>query len=251
MKADSHETWMRLQSFRFDDSGADFQFTDRLARENGWSSSFAGKVVEEYRRFLFLAIVARHPVTPSDEVDQAWHLHLCYTRSYWDELCGKVLGRPLHHGPTKGGGSERRKFDDWYRQTLESYEEFFGEAPPPEIWPPSESRFRRANWTRVDRTRHLVLSKRVLAAVSAIGLLAVFLQGCTDAEGKAMFVLYGFWGLLIVVVAIAVANYRNGGGGGGKGGSGWFGGGCGGGFGCGGDSGCGGGGCGGGGCGGS
>ncbi len=42
---------------------------------------------DEYRRFAFLAATAGHPVTPSDAVDQAWHLHLTYSRDYWDRFC--------------------------------------------------------------------------------------------------------------------------------------------------------------------
>ena len=67
-------------------------------------------MISEYRRFVFLALAAGHPVTPSDQVDQAWHLHLLYTNSYWNRFCGETLGRRLHHGPTQGGASERDKF---------------------------------------------------------------------------------------------------------------------------------------------
>ena len=78
------------------------------------------RAIEEYKRFVFLAMAAGHPVTPLDEVDQVWHLHLCYTRSYWEDLCGEVLRAPLHHGPTRGGAAERARFDDQYRRTLAS-----------------------------------------------------------------------------------------------------------------------------------
>ena len=98
------ELWQRIAAFEFDPVDAALPFSRRLARDNGWSDAFAQRAVEEYRRFVFLAMVAGHPVTPSDEVDQVWHLHLCYTRSYWEDLCGEVLPRPLHHGPTRGGG---------------------------------------------------------------------------------------------------------------------------------------------------
>jgi hypothetical protein len=100
----------RLAAFEFDKADAAFPFSARLARDNGWSREYAAAVLEEYRRFLFLAVAAGHPVTPSDQVDQAWHLHLLYTRSYWDDLCGDVLQRPLHHGPTRGGTAESEKF---------------------------------------------------------------------------------------------------------------------------------------------
>ncbi len=87
----NNELWQRLEAFELNDSEADFCFSTRLAQENGWSEAFARRVIREYKRFLYLAKSAGHPVTPSDQVDQAWHLHLCYTRSYWNELCANVL----------------------------------------------------------------------------------------------------------------------------------------------------------------
>lgn len=144
----------RIESFVLDEPGAALPFTSRLAREQGWSHVFAGRVVGEYKRFLVLAMEAGHPVTPSEEVDQAWHLHLVYTRSYWQRLCGDVLGRELHHEPTSGGPSEGAKFVDWYARTLDSYRRLFGEEPPEDIWPPPQRRFANAAACRwVDRTR--------------------------------------------------------------------------------------------------
>ncbi len=116
-------------------------FLRRLARENRWSLSYAQRVIEEYRRFMFLAIVAGHPVTPSEEVDQAWHLHLMYTRSYWDEFCRQVLGKPIHHEPTRGGPSERERHHAQYERTLASYRQWFERQPPSDIWPTTETRF--------------------------------------------------------------------------------------------------------------
>ena len=115
------ELYRRVQAFHFDPDDATYTFAMRLAKENGWTPAFTQRVIEEYRRFAFLAAAAGHPVSPSDAVDQAWHLHLVYTRSYWDEFCGKVLRTPLHHDPSSGGRAERAKFDDWYARTLRSY----------------------------------------------------------------------------------------------------------------------------------
>ena len=128
-RAAGHPVWRKLIEFKFDDPETTLTFTRRLARENSWSPALAERVVAEYRRFLFLTQVAGHPVTPSEEVDQAWHLHLVYTRSYWEELCGKVFGQALHHGPTKGGIREGAKFEDWYERTLASYRAWFGDPP--------------------------------------------------------------------------------------------------------------------------
>ncbi|MDA0812281.1 MAG: hypothetical protein O3C21_07850, partial [Verrucomicrobia bacterium] len=108
------ELMCRLDGFALDTAGDALRFSDRLARENGWSRELSLRVMKEYRRFLYLCMEAGHPVTPSDAVDQAWHLHLCYTRSYWEDLCDGVLGRKLHHGPTRGGDDEGAKFHGWY-----------------------------------------------------------------------------------------------------------------------------------------
>ena len=131
----------RILAFELDAPGARFPFTSRLAREQGWSHAHAGRVVMEYKRFLVLAMTAGHPVTPSVQVDQVWHLHMIYTESYWHGLCRDVLGRELHHGPTMGGEEEGAKFTDWYERTLASYRRIFDNEPPPDIWPPPRERF--------------------------------------------------------------------------------------------------------------
>jgi hypothetical protein len=130
----AHPLWQALSAYEVGPVDADLSFTARLARENGWSPVHAARVFEEYRRFLYLAVTTPHPVTPSDAVDQAWHLHLTYTRDYWERLCPEVLGRPLHHGPTKGGKEEGERYFEQYALTLRSYEAAFGPAPA-DIWP--------------------------------------------------------------------------------------------------------------------
>ncbi len=134
-----HPLWQALSAYEVGPADADFTFTARLARENGWTAAHAARVFEEYRRFLFLAITAGHEVTPSDAVDQAWHLHLTYTRDYWERLCPDVLGARLHHGPTKGGRAEASRYFEQYAQTLRSYEAAFGPAPG-DIWPGAKQR---------------------------------------------------------------------------------------------------------------
>lgn len=224
--------WNQLSGFTFDHSEAEFSFRDRLARENGWSVAFTDRVIEEYRRFLYLCCEAGHAVTPSDEVDQAWHLHLCYTRSYWEDLCRDTLGRKIHHGPTRGGDAEKEKFHDWYEATLTSYREHFGEAPPCDIWPPAKKRFASRNFRRIDLRENLVLSRKATALGCGVLLAGTLVTGCFIWEGGGWKVIVGLWAVLAVVL-IAMLYFRNGGGGGGKNG-------CSAGLGCGGCSGCGG-----------
>lgn len=233
--------WERLEAFEIGNAQAQLTFAKRLARENRWSLDYSNRVIREYKRFLYLMVEAGHHVTPSEAVDQAWHLHLAYTRSYWQELCRDLLGRELHHGPTEGGEAEGAKYADWYQRTLDSYEAQFGEAPPQDIWPPVSERFdSRLQW--VDLNRKFVLPKPGKTALTASGVLVLstLLYGCSKDEAQLLFFLGAIFALVIFVLAMAVI--KGGKGGGGNGG-GWFG--CGGG----GDGGCGGGGCGGGGCG--
>lgn len=149
----------RLDDLDLDAQGAAFDFSARLAQENGWTPGYTARVVREYKRFVALAVCAGHPVTPSVAVDQAWHLHLVYTRSYWQDLCGTVLGRPLHHEPTAGGAEEASKFHAQYDRTLLSYRELFGEVPPADIWPGAKQRFGAAPLRWLDPARAWTIAK--------------------------------------------------------------------------------------------
>jgi hypothetical protein len=194
----------RIQAFSPDEPGVVFPFSARLARQNGWTRAFAHRVIEEYRRFVYLAMTAGHPVSPSEQVDQAWHLHLTYTRSYWERLCGEVLGRPLHHDPTRGGAAEASKFDDWYARTLDSYRRAFGHAPPPDVWPPPAERFAPAARTRqVSDATHWIIRKPRLrrgprTAAAAIGALLVT-TACTGSEAGAAAAVLAALGVLVGV----------------------------------------------------
>jgi len=202
MKSQSDSLLENLERFELDDPAAAFPFSRRLARENGWTHEFALRVIREYKRFVYLAMRAGHPVTPSDEVDQAWHLHLCYTESYWTEMCGQVLGRPFHHGPTKGGGAENAKFHDWYGKTLESYERLFGETPPADIWPEAGRRFGR-RYTRVDPATHWIVKRPTRAgltvAAGSVGVAAI-LTGCSSKSDSLFYVVTGAVILLVILI---------------------------------------------------
>jgi len=130
-----HPVWASLSPYSIGPEDAVLSFAARLARENGWSAAYAERVIAEYKKFCFLAVTGDREVTPSDAVDQAWHLHLTYSRDYWERFCPDILGRPLHHGPTAGGAGERGRFFEQYAETLKRYERVFGEAPPADIWP--------------------------------------------------------------------------------------------------------------------
>lgn len=49
--------------------------------------------------YRYIAVRTKQAVNPSDEVDQAWHLHLLYSRSYQEDFCADVLKTPFRQGP--------------------------------------------------------------------------------------------------------------------------------------------------------
>lgn len=170
----NHPIWRALAEYRIGPADAAFTFQARLARENGWTPAHAARVIEEYRRFCFLAAISGHPVTPSDAIDQAWHLHLTYTRDYWGRFCPDILGRPLHHGPTEGGVAEQHRFFDQYANTLRAYEVAFGDPPPADLWPPAAQRLLvDSQARRVRPNDYLILPRRPALAALAIPVLVL------------------------------------------------------------------------------
>lgn len=165
MDAEQLILWNKIQAFELDDPTAAYSFSDRLARENGWSLEYSLRTIVEYKKFMYLLCIAGHPLTPSDQVDQVWHLHLIYTRSYWIDFCEGVLGRQIHHGPTKGGAAENDKFTDWYAKTKELYANQFAEIPPPDIWPDSSIRFKDVNFKRVNIDANWIVKKPAIFKV--------------------------------------------------------------------------------------
>lgn len=183
--------YQQVLAFSIDEMGAELSFADRLALENGWSPEFSQRAVIEYKKFIFLATQSDHAVTPSDQVDQVWHLHLTYTISYWDRLCKEVLLRPVHHHPTLGGGAEAAKFREQYQATLESYKSFFGKTAPKDLWPRASVRFRDGlGFVRVNTQRVWLVSKRrffLKTTVVILGLVSVsvlIFRLRTDLAGK-------------------------------------------------------------------
>jgi hypothetical protein len=214
------DLWARIQAFTFDLPDAKLTFAIRLARETGWTAAFTALAIQEYRSFLYLAVRAGHPVTPSQEVDEVWHLHLMYTRHYWGVLCRDVLQTDLHHGPSLGGASEHAKYQDLYGRTLDSYARIFGATPPAEFWPAAELRFRpKPRGGAVDPTTHRIIPKPRWPKLNLLRGLAVFCLsalalgappiasswaassgGKSDGHGPAiMLSLLGIYGLFKVV----------------------------------------------------
>jgi len=151
-----HDLYQKIINYSLDDPTARFPLLHRVALENRWSHPYAQRVGYEYLRFAFLCVISDFPLTPSDEIDQVWHMHILYTRDY-EEFCEHYLGKKLHHGPTKGGKEEQEKYDYWYKRTLQFYESVFHHPPPEDIWLPAEIRFQKAHWIRLNALNHIII----------------------------------------------------------------------------------------------
>jgi hypothetical protein len=190
--------WGKIEEFQLDENDVAFSFSDRLARDNGWSKLYSSRVVVEYKKYLFLCCISDKGVTPSDAVDQAWHLHLTYTESYWVKLCRNTINKEIHHNPTKGGTTEADKFDSFYSATIKLYHQYFGK-PPVDIWPDNETRFSDINFSRVNLSRYLLIRKPSLQIKRLTTLLVIVLISLTCIQAS-----FDFTSVLTVVLLIGL-----------------------------------------------
>jgi uncharacterized protein (TIGR04222 family) len=135
MSPEHRALYARLATYSFDTPGAPMPYSRRLAEREGWSAPFTEAVIAEYKRFAFLAVTSEHMAAPSKAIDAAWHLHLEYTREYWDVFCADVLHKKLHHTPGTGAPEEAAFYSRCYEHTIERYTAVFGDEPPASIWP--------------------------------------------------------------------------------------------------------------------
>ena len=139
VRAEADDLLARIEAFGFSAPDDPLDFESRLADDQGWTLGHALAVVEEYRRFLVLTQLAGHAVSPSPDVDEAWHLHLTRTVGY-EAMCRNVLGRFLHHEPARAGGGDAARYRTMYADTLQAYLRVFDRRPPEAIWPAADRR---------------------------------------------------------------------------------------------------------------
>lgn len=188
--------WQALASMRVEPDGAVTTFEAKLAREARWAPAFTAQVMGEYRRFLYLAGIAGHPVSPSKSVDKAWHLHLTYSRHYWDVLCDQILRRPFHHEPSLGGTAQDAHHRDQYARTLDLYRRTFGEEPPAAIWAAPVALQPQPK----SRPRGVALRLGGAAATALLLAACTALSAAAEVEGEEGDALLGF---IIIGVFIA------------------------------------------------
>ncbi len=145
------DLWLRLRNYHFDQlvpphladhvqvvfGGPDaftHAFADKLARKLRWSVPFALRAIDEYKKFVYLGLVAEFPVTPPKVIDQVWHEHLLFSRGY-RAFCADVLRRDFDHHPELVPLEEQTSvFRSQYEATRELYRTEFNREPPAECW---------------------------------------------------------------------------------------------------------------------
>lgn len=143
--------WQRIETYQFDDKDAFQPFSEKLRGEQSWSAGFTSKAIREYKKFIYLCCVCPEGASPSPVVDAVWHLHLTYTVAYWSNFCEGVLGRKIHHHPSKGGFHEKAKHAEWYGRTLLEYHRVFEDLPPCDVWPHAHPRYVEQEQLNIER----------------------------------------------------------------------------------------------------
>ena len=203
MRTFNKDLWEKIKEFQLDDCNASLPFSKRLARDNNWSHEYADKAIAEYKKFIYLVANTRNQLTPSDQVDQVWHLHLLYTDSYWNKLCKSTLGFKLHHIPTKGGVVEQERFKTQYEETLRLYQETFGYEPNPKVWPSVKRRFESVEnpdiWEIFKPSIGKIKLFKIVFVPLSVSLIPLSMVACKEGIENT-----GLWPLIGLAIFICI-----------------------------------------------
>jgi hypothetical protein len=145
------ELWLRIKGYHFEHivptnmwdritemfGGTDAStkaFADKISRKHQCSMSYAIKAVNEYKKFLYLAVVSDFHVTPSQAIDKVWHEHILFTQAY-GIFCKEIIEYDLNHYPELLPVEEQtERYHAQYLSTIELYIKEFGKLPPANVW---------------------------------------------------------------------------------------------------------------------
>lgn len=123
--------WLKLGMMNAQGVQALAPLMQMMQQQMGMQADMASRVIEEYRKFLFLAMRAGHQVVPPGIINDVWMMHMQNVQNYWEQL-GQVIGEttPTSRAETRA----MTGIGDAWTATLESYERIFGTEPPRDIW---------------------------------------------------------------------------------------------------------------------
>lgn len=158
MTPEQQSLYAKIAKFQLDQPGIICPFSVKLAWQYRWSGVFTHRAIREYKKYIFLLMVTDRTLSPTTTIDRVWHQHILYTRSYWEDLCGDVLNRSLHHTPGLGGRDEGLKYYQQCSDAIALYKDYFG-PPPADIWEPPNLRVESLRYQWINRDRHWVIPK--------------------------------------------------------------------------------------------
>ena len=136
--------WLKLNLMNAQGMQAFAPLMKMMEQQMGGNSEMAQRVIEEYRKFLFLAMRAGHQVIPPGVINDVWMMHLQNAQNYWENLGQMIAEKPVAKGLDAKGFANAA---DAWTATLQSYEQIFGTKPPMDIWgkpPTAENPFTQA-----------------------------------------------------------------------------------------------------------
>lgn len=92
------------------------------------SSVSSHVLIEEVVKFLTLVGKYNVRLSPSYNVDMAWHEFILFTKKY-EEFCNLNFGRFIHHTPEDNKVANNKT----YLKTIQLYIKHFGK-PDPDVW---------------------------------------------------------------------------------------------------------------------
>lgn len=125
--------WHRLEGYSFHERPLTQSLVDRLVEETGHPVDVCYTLVEEYRRFMYLAGSSSENLAPSPIVDMVWQMHTEDTVAYYEDFCPRILGRTIYR-PEGDSAPPPFQDDPDYIRTLEYYAQEFG-RPQVQYWP--------------------------------------------------------------------------------------------------------------------
>lgn len=166
--------WQRLAGFNFPLSRPSWRLADLVARELRVTKRNAALIVDEYRRFLYLAATAEEPVAASPVIDKVWRLHLRDHVAYTGALSREVVRREIIRREPRPPPLR----DPAYVRTLALYRQEFTQAPFDRAWPgPGLLRRQRRAWAVVIASFALAALSIVLSSLHERAAVLLFLAG--------------------------------------------------------------------------
>lgn len=171
------------------DSGTYSELFNAIRLSEFWDRKYAKALVEEYRRFLYLAEISKGDAVASQDIITAVTLHREHLPDDWEELRQK-LGPENHAAYDQVESGRESATLERYRHTLNLYRQEFNADPPTDVWPRAERILARPRG-------RLILFLGVLASLAGLIVLSSPLSRNPLAlllllPGPVL-VLLGFW----------------------------------------------------------